>query len=113
VAQFFRICWSDFDFQQMHHRAIFRPRNGFESKDRSSLFIAPDQCAQRDRTRHRVRVRVVLKHNRDAIALVNQRAKFADFLPGERLIHRISPPRRLGAADIRLRLPLAAAALYF
>ena len=81
----------DLDFEQMHHGAVFGPRDRFEGEDRSSQLVAAEQSAQCDSARHRIGVGVILEHNRDAIALVDQSAKFADFLPGERLIHRIDP----------------------
>ena len=78
----------DFDFQQMHHREVFRPRDGLEREQRRGLLVASQQSAQSYPARHRIGVGVVLQHDRDAIAVGDHRAQILDFLLCEGLIHR-------------------------
>ena len=69
---------------------------GLNANNGVVCLLRPSSVAQRHPARHRVGIRIVLQHDRDAIAVADQRAQFFYFLLGERLIHNSETiPRRM------------------
>jgi len=86
----------DIDLEQMDHGAVFRTGDRLEAEQRGGELVAAEQGPQSHRAGHRVGVRIVLQHDRDPIAFIDQGAQFLQFLFGICLIHSACVRSRRG-----------------
>ena len=83
------------DFEQLHHRDVFRTCNTAERPERSALFVAPEDLAEREPARNRVGIGIILEQDQDVFRV------FKVSLDLFNLPHRLGEPDV--PAEIRLQ----------